>query len=385
MRPCSATWPALCAVSLLAVSATTAARPPRRTVPPLRVTAELRNATLAEASAKLSELLGAEVCVPEKPGSGVDLKRRASFSWSSTPTGQALREISRAYDCRVMWSDYTFDYHVFKPWTGRGPAARVAGFRVSAEGITFEDHRSTLDVGPQVGVDRTLQLRMAVRAEGGDPAAIAAFENVILTDASGRRSRQDPDRAPATLRFITPDGWYPDEWSDELRLRWPHPAPGGTAAIEGDLLLYPQVNRTTVSLPLAVPAGQPEVARVGGLEARLETREVKPRELRARVRLTSRDRWDVPGGAQSAEVVLEDGSRVAVRPVAVPPAGDPRTYEFDLAAEELSSPPVRIDLMLLARSGPLARQHFRVAWPDLPFAREASSAVPPTQGKRSAR
>jgi hypothetical protein len=384
MRRRRALWSALCAVTLLAVSATTAARPPRRSVPPLRITAELRDVTLPEAAAKLTDLLGAEVRTPDKPGSGLDLKRRTSFSWSNTLTGQALREFSRAYNCRVMWSDYTYAYHVFKPWTGLGPAARVAGFRVAAEGITFEDHRSTLEVGPQVGIDRALRLRMAVRAEGGDPAAIAAFENVTLTDAAGRKSRQEPDRAPAALRFITPDRWYPDEWTDELRLRWPHPAPGGAAAIEGDLLIYPRVIRTAGSLSLAGPAQPSEVVRADGLEARLEAREVEPRGVRARVRITSPDGWDVPPGAQSAEIVLEDGRHVGVRPMPAA-ADDPRAVVLDLAANELPSRPVRLGLLLLARSGPIDREHFRIGWPSLPFAREASGTVAPTMRKRSAR
>src|SRR5438105_5516229 len=75
-----------------------------------RITAELTDLTLSEAAAKLSQLLGVPVSVPDrekqaKPGAAgprLDYERRARFSWTAVPVSDALREFCRKYECSLL-------------------------------------------------------------------------------------------------------------------------------------------------------------------------------------------------------------------------------------------------------------------------------------------
>src|SRR3954449_10244269 len=115
--------PWLAAGALIAAAAVAAApvRPERvgqlrpapapAAVPVQRITADLGDLTLREAAAKVSQLAGIALIVPERDSASksagaqrLNFDRRAHLSWTDLPVSDALRDFCRKYDCSLARS-----------------------------------------------------------------------------------------------------------------------------------------------------------------------------------------------------------------------------------------------------------------------------------------
>jgi hypothetical protein len=360
---------ALLAALLAALALEAAAQPPVEPAPPARLTVELAQATLAEAAARLSQLLGVRVRLAslaeaaQHDAPPLNLSRRASLSLKDRPLPDALRAFCRAFDCRLAW-DVPAGYVVLPGPFPTGPEARIGEHAVSVTGITLAEDCTLDEDKPDFRVRRGLSLQLAIRALSGDPASIYGLENVRVVDDQGRDALDLPaDRVETSPLGHTAASPFSDERSQTVAFAWPYPAPRRLSVIEGDLVLYRSVRRLTLQLPLPPPGAAPVARELAGVRLQLSETGGPGEEAGALVRfdLPPGTDLEVSGAPARALLLLQDGTRLPAR---FEPGGwgltdGWRTVHYTLRLPTGRARPVRMLWNVALKSDATVRRHFR--------------------------
>lgn len=357
---------------------------------PQRISAELRDLTLAEAATRLGSVLGVRIHVPppvaatpagSAPGSP-DYDRKRSFSWRDTPLADALRQFCRDYGCS-LGVDYRGNLTVLPVPLATGPVATVAGYQVQVESLNYSDSRSFNDLG-EFTARRFLSLQFTLRAASDHAARIYALENVRVEDQAGRdvldKAGRSQPLTPAAPRA------FPDERGQNVRLEWPYPRPERLRLIEGDLVLYRRVSPQQVEFDLPAPGQTSEIKEIGDVHCQLVQVDASTEGFRTTLRVMCPAAMGVllNGVPSAAEFVLPDGKRV---PAAVTGMGwgmsqGWKSMDFFLYVNGRADLRGRLKLRFIRQEDPERRLHFRIT--DFPYplspAPQAAETGPGTAG-----
>lgn len=335
----------------------------------LRVTAEIKNATVAEAAEKLSSVLGGQIRLYDglTASSGyytLDRIRRASLVWKDAPVGQVVRDFGRAYHCILRPSDRrTYGLWPWRP--PLGPVSRSRGYQFEVDRAFYQEPSSNLG------------LALSVHSEAGDAAAVGGLGPLRIVDEQGRVIERSGNFPPSDHQ-----GVYPDERVLSCSVRWEQPAPSRLRAIEGTVQVFRKVRRLSVEVPFPTAAEKEGAAEAQSMRVRINDirfRSSRPPQgpgagfdpggFRAHIRVSGPPGLsvEVAGKPPFGEAVFADGSRALVDARLVhwdPSDGTPdqRSYlRGDLFSD--SGPdrrPVRLVLPLVVRSEPGKAIPFRI-------------------------
>lgn len=269
-------WTILALLMLIPLGArmTAAQAPPPVTPLPTaaRFTLALEEATLPEAVAALSRairlpmVLSAEVAKQSAT-------RRARLAITNATLSRALREFGRVFDCTLSWEPLPdapgCGFRVLPGPAPGGPEFRLPGYRVAVLGLTFTDQRSFDEDSAAIFTERSLGLSLSARAENGDIAPIESLDNIRVVDQNGRDALATAHDRDGDEPETEVDTTLPDEQPQQFVADWPYPAPHRLKLIEGELVLYRKVRRTTLRLPIPEPGALPSSVRFGDARAQL--------------------------------------------------------------------------------------------------------------------
>ena len=233
----------------------------------LRVTMEIKNATVEEAAKKLSTVLGGRVQLFDllTAYSGnytLNRNRRASLAWKDAPIGQVVRDFDRAYQCMV--SPYGGGTFAVWPWRPPlGPVHESGGYQFEVTGSGYQLSNSRLG------------LLLSVRSTAGDAAAVGRLERLRIMDEQGREVERP---AEGSREFYSEErqGGYPDERLLNASVDWPRPAPQRLRVVEGAVRVYQKVRRLEVEVPFPGAGKKEAVGEAGGLRVRLSDIKFRP-------------------------------------------------------------------------------------------------------------
>lgn len=256
-----------------------------------RVTLRLERATFHDALIQLKQVTGWDLRGPS--GEGSDFYEpgpnpaRGTFNWQDASLGKVCRDIGETFRCVARYSGPSTLRFEAQP--AAPPGARPVA-AVTRSGITFlatQVERVRLlnleSAPPRPGQE--CRLHLAFRPADGDPARIYGLNNVRGADNLGRavawnRSEvQRPDE---------PTDSRPDEWAVETTLRGMDPSASRLVWLEGELLLFREIQRQRVDMPL-MGTTLPFVRTDGPVEVMVsEVRQPGPGSVQLRVE----ERWN---------------------------------------------------------------------------------------------
>lgn len=354
-------------------SAGTPAPPPAAGLAARKVSAEWQNLTLPQAAAKLSELLGTTVSIPEPPQNRplpidsqapvLDLKRTASFSWKEVSAPDALREFCRKFGCSLV-RDYRGELVLSPVPLAAGPVARLEGYEIELGRILFSDYRATGDDIEDLSLRRTLSLQFALRAVAGDLVLLQGLENLRVLDQDGHDVLEPATPAATPYGRISPSA-FPDERLQSVSFEWPYPTPHRLRLVEGELVLHVNARRTPVEVQLPKEGSQAPVP-FGDGQLQFTQLRSQGESFSAMAYVTQPPNVDFQGAAGSLVLLLEDGTRVPASLTGNSPGLSDGwvTGYMGINAAGLKSRPVKLLWTLVVRSE--ATRRFRFRFTDFP-------------------
>ncbi len=281
-----------------------------------RVTLSVRNATVSEAAAALSQATQIPLRVfsdqdqfdgPARPPAPPAQPKgpRASFEWKDTPFSTALRELCKKYTLhpgRGMGGGYML-HPLFQapevPAPGKpvglvekgAVSMSVAATRVGINRmLRFDGQGEEMD-------DSHLAVEIVGRVKDGDAEAIAGLRNITALDDLGNRLVANVDGMDRNV--FSPA--YPDEWSGHLMFAGPHPRARKLVWLRGDVLHY-RVQKTS-RFQIDLPAPGKTVTRQAG-DVAVRIIEFDPAPKRAADLPAEIDEPPVPGAVLKLEIAL---------------------------------------------------------------------------------
>ncbi|HEU4753867.1 MAG TPA: hypothetical protein VFU47_12235, partial [Armatimonadota bacterium] len=209
-----------------------------------RVSLKVQDATAVEAADQLGKAAGLEIRAAQPPQDG-NRPQRASFDWSATTLGRAMRELCDRFGLRPN-RQVNGGYYLYPmpgPGPGGPPPKRVgltekSGVRLYVRSVNVNEGRG-LNFGEQQNNwgGGNLTLGLTAELDDRDVQSIAGVENVVARDDLGNVLVVDQQQPGFFYDYSNQQG-YPDEWSGNCILPAPHPKAKKLAWVEGDLVAF---------------------------------------------------------------------------------------------------------------------------------------------------
>jgi hypothetical protein len=335
-----------------------------------RVTLRLERATFHEALQQLKQATGWDIRGPSGEGSEfyeeAPNPTRSSFDWREASLGKVCRDLGEAFRAVARYagpSTLRFEARAPAPSGARLVAVTRTGVTLLAERVEIA-RILNLESAPSKP-NQECRVRLAFRPTDGDPGRFHGLNQVRGMDNLGRAFTWDRTEL---LRPGAPTEGRPDEWAVEATLKGLDPRATRLTWLEGELLLYREVRRQRVEVPVA-GAKLPHTRADGPVELVIsELRQTAPGSVQLRVEESWPDvaevsttshnnpNWPYPavrlasgrlarmGG--SANASLQDGRRRVVLTCAFEgnPADPPVAVVWDLLIK--TQPDERLTLRL---------------------------------------
>ena len=217
-----------------------------------RVHLKLENVTAAEAAAALGKAADVEIQLSTR-GQEAAFQEKASFDWSDTTLGTALRQLTRRYPLRLS-GHFGGRYQLFADAQGPAPARQSLveknGVRIFVRSIGVYSNRQINFDDAQNSDNGNLNIFFGAEMPDGDPEAIVGVDAVSAKDDQGTILTSTRQGAFGRGPFGSSNG-YPDEWSGSTSLSSPHPRARKLVWVEGDLLVYKTYRKHRVELAVS--------------------------------------------------------------------------------------------------------------------------------------
>ena len=328
------------------------------------VTLELKDVGIIETASRVGAALKTDLTLPPPPkpdtpeSKKLDYSARRSFSWHDSPPAKVLRDVCRAFSCRVT-QDGNGGFRLEPGSMNAGPEWRGGGFALTLDQITLKDVRTVSGTPGELTVSRVMQLDFNLRSQSGDLSALYGLENVRVLDQEKRDVLDDGAAAQGTPYRHLP-GLLPDERRQSFSFQWPYPNPRRFAKLEGDLTLFRNLRKTRIELRIPHPDEPFPVVNTEGCE--FQFLQVQP--LEEGVQGTLRIGFPLDAaleiGSSSAAAELADGTKVPARLEfgGYWVTGGSRVMQQGYSVTEARSRPVKLFFDVLVKSQPDKRTHF---------------------------
>lgn len=352
------------------------------------VTLELKDAGIVETASRVGAALKTPLTLPPAPkpdaaeAKKLDYSARRSFSWSETPPARVLRDICKAFSCRVTPTD-DGGFRLEPGSMVAGPEWRGAGFALTLQQISFRDTRTVSSADGDLTVTRLMGLDFNLRSQSGDVSSLYGLENVRVLDQEKRDVLDDGAAGQSTPYRHLP-GLLPDERRQSFTFQWPYPNPRRFSRIEGDLTLFRMLRKAQIELRIPHPDEPFPVVNAEGCE--FQFLQVQPLDegVQGTLRIGFPMDTALEIASTSATAELADGSKIPARLEfgGYWVTGGTRVMQQSYSITEAKSRPVKLLMNVLVKSQPDQRTHF--VFNNYPVEIDPRGAPPKPPAKRPA-
>lgn len=339
-----------------------------------RVTLHLERASLHEVLMHLNQTTGLRLTGPggsgrasykDPPGA-----KRTRIEYRDAPIGRVLREIAAVHD---LIPQAAGGYVGFVPRGNVSLPREVPGGKDSRIALSFHrlsqsEYREIVPGAGPVAEDRSLDLRLCLRALEGDGDVFGEVRKLRLTDDQGQVRE-----IPAETYSQELGRGLPDERFLDLSVPWKGATPARLRRLEGVLEVAGGVTERKVTL--AVPSGGAPVMAPTGIESQVGPFRVKLMRWATQNTVSARVRIEWAAGQSlvfndqglvRAAVVLADGQSIPMAGQARRGKGDPSFALGDFYAPAAGQP-VALEVMVPARNNIVREEAFAISDITLPF------------------